>query len=62
MIQTYLPQDGEENANNLASSINLFCLSDVAKNLAAHGAKKLGIQTMGDMMNMTIQDISMRGG
>jgi len=62
MIQTYLPEDGEENANNLASSINLFCLSDVAKNLAAHGAKKLGIQTMGDMMSMSIQDISMRGG
>ena len=40
----------------------MFCLAEIAASLAAHGAKKLGIQTMGDLMSMTIQDISMRGG
>ena len=31
-------------------------------NLMAHGCKKLGIQTLGDLLTISIQDISMRGG
>ena len=49
-------------ADTVNRNIGLFCLSGVAADLAAHGAKKLGIQNMGDIMSMTIQDISMRGG
>ena len=61
IIQGYLFADNEE-INSIDRNIDLFCLAGVAQNLAAHGAKKLGIQTMGDIMTMTIQDISMRGG
>ena len=31
-------------------------------NLKAHGCKKLGIQTLGDLLTISIQDISMQGG
>ena len=31
-------------------------------NIRAHGCKKLGIQTLGNLLTITIQDISMRGG
>ena len=31
-------------------------------NVQAHGAKKLGIQTLGNLLTINIQDISMRGG
>ena len=61
IIQKYLYTDPNE-ADTVNRNIDLFCLSGVAASLAAHGAKKLGIQTMGDIMSMTIQDISMRGG
>ena len=28
----------------------------------AHGAKKLGIQTLGELLSILIQDVSVRGG
>ena len=61
IIKSYM-MVGEDEKNKIERQIDLFCLAEVAASLAAHGAKKLGIQTMGDIMSMTIQDISMRGG
>ena len=61
IIKSYM-MVGEDERNQIEGQIDLFCLAEVAASLAAHGAKKLGIQTMGDIMSMTIQDISMRGG
>ena len=34
----------------------------MAPDVKAHGPKKLGVQTLGDLLTITIQDISMRAG
>ena len=34
----------------------------MADNLRGHGAKTLGVQSLGDLSNITIHDISMRAG
>ena len=52
----------DQDALELEESINEFLLDGIASTLGSHGAKKFGIQKMGDMMSLTIQDISMRGG
>ena len=52
----------DKDALELRESINEFLLDGISSALGSHGAKKFGIQKMGDMMSLTIQDISMRGG
>ena len=46
----------------LKDSVSQYCLDGMSENLRAHGAKKLGVQRLGDLLNITIQDISMRAG
>ena len=46
----------------MEESINRFCLKDFTSKLKAYGSKKLGIQKLGDLLTITIEDISMRGG
>ena len=53
IIKSYM-MVGEDERNKIEKHIDLFCLAEVAASLAAHGAKKLGIQIMGHIMIMTI--------
>ena len=48
----------------LKSSLDEFFIGEIKehKDLKAHGAKKHGIQILGDLLTVSIQDISMRGG
>ena len=46
----------------LKESVSQYCLDGMSDDLRAHGAKKLGVQRLGDLLNITIQDISMRAG
>ena len=48
----------------IESSIEEFSIKHLNSSAGfnAHGAKKLGIQTLGDLLTISIQDISMRGG
>ena len=48
----------------IKSSLDEFFIGDIKahKDLKAHGAKKHGIQILGDLLTVNIQDISMRGG
>lgn len=54
----------EEEQNDIQNSISEFFIDDLHENpgLKAHGAKKLGVQTLGDLLTVNITDISMRGG
>ena len=54
----------KETVVEIESSIDEFCIKHLSMKdgLNAHGAKKLGIQTLGDLLTISIQDISMRGG
>ena len=46
----------------LKESVSQFCLDGMLDDLRAHGAKNLGVQRLGDLLNITIQDTSMRAG
>ena len=48
----------------IKKSIEEFCIDEIHGNpgLKAHGCKKLGIQTLGDLLTVSITDILMRGG
>ena len=54
----------DEVQNELQESIKDVNIDELQHkgNLKAHGCKKLGIQTLGDLLTISIQDISMRGG
>ena len=54
----------EEAQIKIKKSIDEFNVTELQErgNLKAHGCKKLGIQTLGDLLTISIQDISMRGG
>ena len=54
----------DETLVDVDESIDEFCIEHLQnkENLKAHGCKKLGIQTLGDLLTISIQDISMRGG
>ena len=43
----------------LKDSVSQFCLDGMSDDLKAHGAKKLGVQRLGDLLSITIQYISM---
>ena len=53
-----------EEENLIKASLDEFFINDMKEkdNVQAHGAKKLGIQTLGNLLTINIQDISMRGG
>ena len=53
-----------EEENLIKASLDDFFINDMKEkdNVQAHGAKKLGIQTLGNLLTINIQDISMRGG
>ena len=53
--------DAEER-KTVNDSISQYCLDNMAPDVKAHGPKKLGVQTLGDLLTITIQDISMRAG
>ena len=48
----------------IEKSLDEFFIDELHLNpkVKQHGAKKLGIQTLGDLLTISIQDISMRGG
>jgi len=54
----------EETLVVINESIDEFKIKHLMEhdNLKAHGCKKLGIQTLGNLLTLSIQDISMRGG
>ena len=53
-----------EERNIIKSSLEEFFIHELSEkeDVKAHGAKKLGIQTLGNLLTINIQDISMRGG
>ena len=60
--ERYMIDNNEE--NEIKAAIDEFFIGEVNSHndLKAHGAKKLGIQNLGDLLTVNIQDISMRGG
>ena len=54
----------EEELNEIKNSIDEFCIGELGSkpSLKAHSGKKLGINTLGNLLTINIQDISMRGG
>ena len=54
-------KDAEE-LGEIHDNMNSFCIHEISKKLGAHGAKKYGIQKLGDLLTTSVQDISMRGG
>ena len=54
----------DDTVNEIDSSIEEFYINhlNTSDGFNAHGAKKLGIQILGDLLTISIQDISMRGG
>ena len=57
----YCSEDAQLQIQTSVNEFNINSLQD-RTNLKAHGCKKLGIQTLGDLLTISIQDISMRGG
>ena len=53
-----------ETVIKIKESIDEFGIKNIhnSTNVRAHGCKKLGIQTLGNLLTISIQDISMRGG
>ena len=58
--QEYL-EDIEE-LGSILEAMNTFSVNEISQKLVAHGAKKYGIQKLGDLLTCSVQDISMRGG
>ena len=45
----------------IIDGLNTFSIGDISKILVVHGAKKIGIHNLGDLLSINIQDIPMRG-
>ena len=52
----------EEEEGDITSTLQEFFIGELSPKLGQHGAKKLGVQTLGDLLTISIQDISMRAG
>ena len=54
--------DDVEELGAILEGLNAFSMQEISEKLVAHGAKKYGIQKLGDLLTTSVQDISMRGG